>query len=114
MRIRVLYLAAGGSLTLVRAELARLARDVERYYPNCETSVVLGEMPFEDEVSSFGSYFDKKTFSVKNETEKRKCVYLSPPRSSCFMEGAIGIRLVLHLQKRSRHHRYLQDYVFQF
>ena len=67
MRIRVLYLAARGSPTLVRAELARLARDMERYYPNCETSVVLGEMPFEDEVSSFGSYFDKKTFSVKNE-----------------------------------------------
>ena len=33
MRIRVLYLAAGGSSALARAELSRLARDMERYFP---------------------------------------------------------------------------------
>ena len=32
MRIRVLYLAAGGSSALVRAEPSRLARDMERYF----------------------------------------------------------------------------------
>ena len=59
---------------MVRAELSRLARDMERYYPSCQTTVVLGEMPFEEEeeVSSFGSYFDRATFSVKNEGEKKK------------------------------------------
>merc|ERR1711920_179718 len=45
---------------------------MERYYPSCQPTVVLGEMPFEEEVSSFGSYLDKATFSVKNEAEKRK------------------------------------------
>ena len=47
---------------------------MERFFPNCQTTVVLREMPFEEEVSSFGSYFDKATFSVKNENEKRKRV----------------------------------------
>ena len=72
MQIRVLYLPAGGSPILTRAELSRLARDMERYFPHCQTTVVLGEMPFEEEVSSFGSYFDRATFSTKNEGEKRK------------------------------------------
>ena len=72
MQVRVLYLAAGGSPTLVRAELARLVRDMERYFPHCQVTVVRGEMPFEEEVSSFGSYFDKATFSTKSEVEKKK------------------------------------------
>ena len=59
MRIRVLYLAAGGSSALARAELSRLARDMERYFPHCQTTVVLGEMPFEEEVSSFGSHVER-------------------------------------------------------
>ena len=74
MQIRVLYLAAGGAPTLVRAELSRLTRDMEKFFPSCQTTVTLGEMPFQEEVSSFGSYFDKATFSVKNENEKRKRV----------------------------------------
>ena len=72
VQVRVLYLAAGGAPALVRAELTRLMRDMERYFPHCEVTVVRGETPFEDEVSSFGSYFDKATFSVKSEVDKRK------------------------------------------
>merc|ERR1712060_269517 len=72
MQIRVLYLPAGGSPVLARAELSRLARDMERYFPHCQTTVALGEMPFEEEVSSFGSYFERATFFVKNEGEKKK------------------------------------------
>ena len=81
MQVRVLYLAAGGSPALVRAELAKLIRDMERYFPHCQVTVVRGEMPFEEEVLSFGSYFDKATFSTKGEAEKRKRIPTSPSRN---------------------------------
>ena len=66
LQIRVIYLPAGGSLSVIKMEMAKLARDMDMYFPNCRTEVGLGEMPFEEDVSHIGSYFDRNTFQVKN------------------------------------------------
>ena len=61
LRIRVLYLPAGGSLSIIKLEMAKLARDMGMYFPSCQTEVGHGEMPFKEDVSHVGSYFDRGT-----------------------------------------------------
>ena len=74
LRVKVLYLSGGGSPDVVKLEMARTYREIQACLPSCTVEMGFGELPFMQEVSEFGSYFDPATFAMKNQTQRNKLI----------------------------------------
>ena len=74
LRVKVLYLSSGGCPDAVKLEMAQVFRQIQSYLPHCLVEMGFGELPFMNEVTNLGSYFDPSTFATKNESQRNKSI----------------------------------------